>query len=268
MVSTAAADCAGGTENGKQSDAPASASAPASYPPPTPPATPRPVGTACLTAAEQAAVVRFPSRSGAYLAGVLLGTGRAGAVLAHQSSSDLCDWMPYARTLAARGVRALAVDLNGFGGSTASPGSPSDPRWDLDVTAAAGVLRARGTPEVVLVGASLGGTAALTAAADLQPPAAGVVNLSGPAQISGLDAAGAAARLAVPSLLVVSTDDQYAADVGKVSAATPARYRRLERVPGTSHGVALLDNALNRDANRVRALIDTFIQTHTAPGTR
>jgi hypothetical protein len=44
------------------------------------------------------------------LAAVSIGTGRVAVVLAHQSSGSLCQWWPYARTLAAR-FRVVAFDF-------------------------------------------------------------------------------------------------------------------------------------------------------------
>lgn len=73
----------------------------------------------------------------------------------------------------------------------------------------------------------------VAAAADIQPAVAGVVDLSGPGQISGLDAA------------------------SRVSD------RRLEVVPGGSHGVTLLDPDREPKAKHVRALIEAFLRDHT-----
>jgi hypothetical protein len=49
---------------------------------PLPSATP---GAACLTAGERGGVVRFRSGNGASIAGVVLGTGRVGVVMAHSN---------------------------------------------------------------------------------------------------------------------------------------------------------------------------------------
>src|SRR5689334_9707747 len=62
-----------------------------------------PIGSACLTNGEQAATVTFSSSSGVPLGGVVLGTGRMGVVLAHEALGNLCEWMPFARHLAATG---------------------------------------------------------------------------------------------------------------------------------------------------------------------
>lgn len=226
------------------------------------------VGASCLQAGERRGAVRFRSGSGAEVAGVVLGRGRAGVVLAHQAIGTLCDWFPYARELSRLGYRVLALDLNGHGASPPSPGSPANPRWDLDVAAATALLRQRGVGKVVLVGAgAVGGTSVVVAAADIQPPVAGVVDLSGPGKVSGLDAANAATRLVVPALFIMAADDSVAVQppgLRAVYQTARASDRRLEVVPGGSHGVHLLDPDQEPKARRIRQLVEAFIRERTA----
>jgi pimeloyl-ACP methyl ester carboxylesterase len=216
----------------------------------------------CLEPRERRNVVRFHSPADASIAAVVLGHGPTGIVLAHETVSNLCLWMPYGRVLAKRGYRVLALDLNGYGASTISPGSPGNPRWDLDLGAGTKVLRSLGSKQVVLIGASLGGTVAVVAASRIRPPVAGVVDLSGPAQLSGLDDIAAARKLAVPALFVVARGDEFSTDVEKVYAADRHGDRRLELVPGGSHGVNLLDPAREPRASRIRRLVEGFIDAH------
>jgi pimeloyl-ACP methyl ester carboxylesterase len=224
------------------------------------------IGIACLTPAEQASVVRFHSESGVDLGGVVLGDGPTGVVLAHETHSDLCEWMPYGRRLAERDYRVLAFDLNGLGSSPASVGSPAMPSWDLDVIAAAGELRRVGATRIVLVGANIGAIASLVAATEIDPPVAGVVAVSAQVVMSGLDGRAAAARLTVPVLYVTSTTDEYLTDMQELHDATIERDKRLEIVDAIGHGVTLLDPTDNPAADRVRGLIEAFISDHTATG--
>src|SRR4051812_26855517 len=83
---------------------------------PSPSPSPGPIPSAmpggkCLTGPERAGLVRLRSDNGASLAGVLLGGGRTGVVLAHSNNTDLCDWVPYARVLAGLGYLAFSIDL-------------------------------------------------------------------------------------------------------------------------------------------------------------
>jgi pimeloyl-ACP methyl ester carboxylesterase len=261
----ATASCGSGTltpASSPPSPPPASAQPAASSPsaaPSRPRATVGPIGSTCLTPQEQAAVVRFPSDSGVDLGGVLLGGGHRGVVLVHETHASLCEWMPYARWLARRGHRVLAFDLNGLGSSPASPGSPSAPRWDLDVAAAAGVLRDHGASRVALVGANIGGIASLVAATEVEPPVEVVVVLSAQVEMSGLDGRTAAANLRQPVLYVTSTSDEYLGDMRALAAATSAAPVRLEVVDVIGHGVDLVDPEMTPKADAVRALIEQFI---------
>ncbi len=215
--------------------------------------------SSCLQGAEAAQAIRFQTTAGASLAGVLLGSGRTGLVLGHQNGSDICEWMPQARSFAAGGYRVLVLDFEGFGDS--QPGSGPDARLDVDVVAAAGELRQRGADRIVLVGSSMGGTAVLAAATEISPPVAGVVSLSGPAEFHGVDAAAALPRLRAPVLFVASADDQpFADDARAMYRAAPVRDKRLLVVPGGAHGTSMAE--FGAEAARVKAALETFIADH------
>jgi pimeloyl-ACP methyl ester carboxylesterase len=244
-----AAGC--GNDGGNAVPAPATTTAPAT----TAAAAARP----CLQEAERDQVVRFTTGAGATLVGVVLGSGRAGLVLGHQSGSDLCEWLPQARELAGRGYQVLAFDFAGSGDS--QPGS-GEARVDSDVVAAAGQLRRRGADRIVLIGSSMGGTAVLSAATRIRPPVAGVVSLSGSESFQGVDAGAAVERLRVPVLLVAAADDQPFADEARAMyRAAPVRDKRLLVVPGGGHGTGLLD--FGEDAPKVQAAVRGFIADHT-----
>jgi dienelactone hydrolase len=216
----------------------------------------------CITNTEASGAVVLHSDSGADLRAVVLGSGTVGVVLAHEAHGTLCEWLPYGRRLASLGYRVIAVDLNGFGSSPPSPGSPSRPGQDLDVMAAAAELRDQGVARVVLIGANLGGIAALVAATRIQPPVSGIVDMSGQIEMGGLDATAAAAVLHVPVLYVMSSTDEYRQDVRAVYAATRIADRQLEVVDAIAHGVSLLDPAENAHADRLASTIERFISTH------
>jgi pimeloyl-ACP methyl ester carboxylesterase len=217
---------------------------------------------ACLQEAERDRAVSFTTGAGATLVGVVLGSGRRGLVLGHQSGSDLCEWLPLARELAGRGYQVLAFDFAGFGDSRPGPG---EARVDGDMAAAAEQLRRRGADRVVLIGSSMGGTAVLAAATRIRPPVAGVVSLSGPASFQGVDAGAAVARLRVPVLLVAGADDQpFADDARAMHRAAPVRDKRLLVVPGGGHGTSLLE--FGEDAPKIQAGVWRFVADHTRQG--
>jgi esterase/lipase len=114
---------------------------------------------------------------------------------------------------------------------------------------------------VVVVGASLGGIAGVVGAASLRPPVAGIVAVSAPAAIAGrLTALPSAARLRSPTLVVAAEQDKsapydFAADAQRLYDATATTEKRLELVPGSLHGVALVAGS-----TRVRALLEAFLR--------
>jgi dienelactone hydrolase len=228
---------------------------------PLPSATP---GAKCLTAREQAGVVRFRSDNGALLAGALLGVGRTGVIFAHSNNTDLCDWVPYSRVLAGQGYTALSIDLNGYGASQTSAGVPVDPRYDDDLSAAVRLLRGRGVTAVFLVGEVMGGTAAVKAAAEITPPVAGVIAVSSIADTLHMDAVAAAHRLTVPLLCIASGNDEFLDDTRRIAAAASgAPYHEMLVVAGATAGETMLfDPGLEVKATQVRAQVAAFLRRY------
>src|SRR5262245_214900 len=212
----------------------------------------------CVSRAERAHVLRFRATDGIRLIGVELGAGPHVVVLAHQGGSDLCVWIPYGRTLAARGYRVLVFDHRGFGSSGQSGRSTRRDRVDYDVLGAIRAMRGRGARTVVLGGGSLGGAAVLAAAARAVPPVDAVVSLSSPTRYEKIDVLAAARRLTVPALFVAMEEDQpFADDARTMYEACPAAGKRLAIFPGLWHGAPVL-----RDAE-ARALADDFVARHS-----
>jgi pimeloyl-ACP methyl ester carboxylesterase len=168
------------------------------------------------------------------LAAVSIGTGTVAVILAHQVSGSLCQWWPYARSLAAH-FRVVAFDFDGFG---ASPTGHGD--YPGEVAAAAQWAHRHGARRVILMGASMGGTAVMVAAARLGHRASGVIDLSGPATFEDMNALRAAGDVHVPALFGYARLDSFAADVRRVRDATAARDKPVVSVGGLVHGVDLV----------------------------
>jgi alpha-beta hydrolase superfamily lysophospholipase len=182
---------------------------------------------------------------------------RPAVVLAHQSNGSLCEWLPEARRLAARGIWVFAFDFRGHG---FSKGRVHYGRLATDYAAAIRTARSLGARNVVLAGASLGGIAAVIAGASIRPAVAGVAALSAPAVIAGrVDARPFAPRLAVPTLVVAAHDDRsppydFAADAQRLYDATGSTTKRLELLDGRDHGIALLERPA------IRQLLEAFVR--------
>jgi pimeloyl-ACP methyl ester carboxylesterase len=199
----------------------------------------------------------------------VLGSGPVGVALAHEYYADLCNWAPYGRYLAARGFRVLLFDLRCFGKSACQRSS----HVDADVAGAAAELRRRGAKQIVLAGASLGGSATLVAGASLARPPAVVISLSAPSTQTlvgslghrfALDPDAAVRRLHAPTLfLAASGDEAFQRDAKKLYGLSKARAKRFEIVADRAHGTKLLDPVWSPSAKHLRTLIVTFIRAHT-----
>jgi dienelactone hydrolase len=210
-------------------------------------AVPLRVTDTCATRAERAAALRFFTADDRPLVGVQLGSGPVGIVLAHGSNGSLCEWIGYARELAAAGYRVLPYDagpeFNGVG---------------LDAEAAIEALRRAGAQKVVVMGSSLGALAALVggAAVHVQPDA--VVSLSAPDSVGYLHGLEAVARLRSPVLFMAAEDDQPFSDSARaLYAAAVSPDKQLRVVPGSVHGSSLLEDRSLHD------FVWSFIASHT-----
>jgi len=195
-------------------------------------------------------VVTFTTKDGVTLSGTLFGSGTRGVVLAHMYPADQTSWHTIAADLAADGYLVLTFDFRGYG---ASEGEKEIDQIDKDVSAAFSRIAQAGATQIVLVGASMGGTASLMAAVDLQTLSAvrlaGVVTLSSPVEFKGLSAAEAVAALGVPMLFIAAEDD-VGADNAR-ALLDLAKSSGLLIVAGDEHGTELFagpDSAKVRDA--------------------
>ena len=205
----------------------------------------------CVRASDKATNVSFQAAGGARLKGAVVGRGSTGVVLAHTTSADRCQWLPFARELAKRGYRALVFDHRGYGASTGV--TNTDPH--LDVIAAAAELRRRGAKKIVLAGASMGGTAVVAAAPVIRPAISGVVELSAPTAFSGADALAAVKKLKRPALFVAGRDDgDFPAASRALYKAAATKNKKLHIARSSWHGVDLVS------LPAVRKLVFDFVQ--------
>jgi len=191
------------------------------------------------------------------LAAVERGTGTVGVVLAHMLGSSQSAWSPIVGDLVDEGFHVLTFDFRGHGLS----GGTRDPSHaDLDLAGAVAKIRALGASRVLVVGASLGGTAAIAVAATAD--LGGVVTLSAPARIDDLEAGAIASKVTEPALFLVGANDdpRYVEAARAFNAATKGP-KKLQVLAGTSaHGTDLLTDS--RVGKRVRKLVLDFLIDH------
>lgn len=169
--------------------------------------------------------------------------GTRGVVLVHMVGRSSEDWSYLAGKLNQRGLQTVAVDLRGHGLS-AVEGGLTDADWPAmvnEVRAAVAWLRAHGSTEVVLVGASVGANLVLQAAAR-DPGVLGVALLSPGIDYKGVTTLDALALYGDrPALVLATAGDRYAAKSAEALAArAPGAGLEVQVLEGTAHGTAML----------------------------
>ncbi len=184
------------------------------------------------------------------------GAAAPAVVLVHMFTRTKDDWRTFAERLQAAGITALAIDLRGHGGSGGAA-APS-PAMALDVRAGIDFLAAQaGVMGIGVVGASLGASAALMAAAEATL-VRGVALLSPSSDYRGVRIEAALRKYGNrPLLLVTSSEDPYALRTvrGMMTDTTTARDQRVS--PVAAHGSQLLD----RDPDVATVLVDWLRRT-------
>lgn len=220
--------------------------------------------TANLAASEP---VSFSSADGVKLEGRLFGDGSVGVLLSHMLPADQTSWWDFARKLSERGYMALAFDFRGFcpgGDAGCSEGDKEIGATWQDVVGAIGFLRSEGATQVMLVGASMGGTASLVAAAQDGVEVSVVVTLSAPVGIDGLAAdANLLTRITAAKLFIAGTGDRFgAAEAAQRLYAQSPLPKRVEIVTSNDHGTDLLTG---NQSGRVQTLILGYLDEHSEP---
>ena len=212
------------------------------------------IGAAPACRAEGPQAVDFKATDGIPLRGYLFGTGTTGVILAHMYPADQKSWFPMARKLAAKGYLAMTFDCRGYG---ESGGQKVIAEIDRDLEGAYLFLRPR-VKKIFLMGASMGGTAAIRVAA--AKPTAGVVTLSAPLAFRGLDARKAVYKLSAPCLFIAAGEDGYAATAAReFHDAAKSQKRQILIVPGLEHGTRILSGP---EGKKVEDAIFDFLKSN------
>lgn len=177
-------------------------------------------------------------------------------ILLHMYRSDQSSWFDFAREVQGRGdASALTLDFRGYG---TSEGSKDVGRIDSDVRGALRFARERGYDSVILVGASMGGTAAIIVATE--EPLAGVVTLSAPQRFLGLDAGSRVGDVRASLAVIAARRDRS----GVESLDWFAKQANLAEshvflIDGSAHGTELLlPDGVSEVRGHLFALFDEF----------
>ena len=210
--------------------------------------------------------VSFESSDGVALDGRLFGEGTTGVVLAHMRPADQRSWFGFAQRLADQGYLVLTFNFRGYcpgGDGGCSSGELEISELWRDVLGALDLVRDRGATSVALVGASMGGTASLVAAAQEGIDAEVVATLSAPISIEGLVADGTVLQqVSANKLFIAGVGDATAAADAEELYATSPPPKRVEIVPADDHGTDLLTGP---QGEVVRRTIETYLVQFAPP---
>ena len=214
---------------------------------------------------EGSQAVTFSSADGITLEGRLLGEGSVGVVLSHMRPSDQTSWWDLAEDLADEGYLVLTYDFRGYcpgGVAGCSEGEQDLGEIWRDVVGAVGFIRSRGAQQVVLIGASMGGTASLMAAAQDGVGAEVVVTLSAPVAFEGMNLTPEVlTRVSAAKLFIAGTGDGAAAGDAQTLYASSPLPKRVEILTTDDHGTDILDG---NQSGRARTLILAYLEVQTA----
>ena len=200
--------------------------------------------------------VSFVTDDDLTIKGRLFGSGETAVVFAHMYPNDQQAWWPFAGEAAGRGYAALTFDFRGYG---ETGGSKDIAHIDRDLAAAVRYLREEGYKRVILVGASMGGTAALKVAArdEFKGLVEGVVAVSAPQSFQGLVAHDDVADIKVPMLFVASQGDGVAFESLEAFYERATGPKQQQVYSGNAHGTGLLEG---EHAAEFKALLFDFFQ--------
>ena len=206
--------------------------------------------------------VNFRSPDGVKLAGRVFGDGQVGVVLAHMFPADQTSWWAFARVLAQNGFTVLTFDFRGYcpgGVAGCSEGQRDVAAMWQDVLGAVDFMMARGLVRVMLVGASMGGTASLIAAAQPGVPVVAIVALSAPQSFEGLTADRTVLGNVTAAKLFVAgnSDPTGAATAAQAMYEESPPPKQVEIFTSSDHGTDLLTG---NQSGRVQTLIIGYLE--------
>jgi esterase/lipase len=185
--------------------------------------------------------ISFTTTDGVALYGILHGQGEVAVVLAPSYPGGLEGWRPFAEKLASQGYRVLTFDFRGQG---QSEGVRSTVDALTDLQAAITVMRENVAEHVVVLGAGLGGMAAIQSASQDEEGVIGLAVLSSPRSFDGLEIADDdLATLTIPSLWVGTRNDMTQ-DVEDMYNVVGNSDKQIWIYEGSSlHGTYILEGA-------------------------
>jgi pimeloyl-ACP methyl ester carboxylesterase len=191
--------------------------------------------------------VTFATPDGTTLAGRIFGpaNARTGVVFAHMLPADQSSWFDLADYVGERGYRALTFDFRGYcpGGDAGCSQGIKDPSAAADdLSAAVAYLRAGNVRTIALVGASMGGTAAMVVSSKAGDQIAAVITLSAPAAVDGLQAGPETVQaVTAAKLFIAGSGDAQAAAGAQAFYDQSLQPKDVQILTSDDHGTDLLE---------------------------
>jgi len=204
--------------------------------------------------------VTFFTEDGIELNGNVFGQGKKWVILSHMYPTDQTSWFDFARDLAQKGYIALTYDFRGYG---KSKGDKEDiPNIDKDIKAAISFVRQYDYEKLFLVGASMGGTASIVAAAE-DIGISGVVSLSSPDKMGeDLDALSVVSKLKMPKIFISAKGDDYHAESAKRLYENAVEPKAVEIIENSKeHGTFIFEKE-PENAQILKDLIINFLNSN------
>jgi len=197
--------------------------------------------------------VNIVTEDGLNLKGRLYGFGKKGVVLSHMFPSDQNSWNDFASELTEKGYIVLTLDFRGYGDSD---GEKNPAKIDLDEKAAIEFIKDQGVEELFLIGASMGGTAALKTSSIAGVN--GVVSLSAPRAFRGLSVEKEITTIKKPKLFIAAEGDEEAVKEAEWLFDSTQEPKELEIVGGSDHGSDLISG---EEGKKVKRSITDFLES-------
>ena len=188
--------------------------------------------------------MQFRTGEGVLLVGWVLGDGTQGITLAHANGRMVNSWLSFEERLVEGGFMVILWVFRNIKPSGFAPLS-SSLRRDLDVSAAAQVLRERGATKILTIGASDGRNTTAVAAPRI-PNLVGIALLSSPSRSKG-DGSKALKQLKsdIPAFFAVSTNDPGGKFYPEVKApydSSAVKHKEFDVLTSYEHDCDLLSD--------------------------
>lgn len=197
--------------------------------------------------------VSFHTDDGILLSGRIIGNSEKNIILSHMDGGSQSDWWQFAEILGNHGYSSLTFDFRGHG---KSGGSIDKTKLDTDLEAAVDHIISTGKSKILLLGASMGGTASISVAS--YKDISGLITISAPAQIAGgLDATSHISKIEVPKLFIAAKDDKFHSRSVDLFAQSSTNEYEAYKLPGNKHGTNLFDD---QNSDKLNGLILDFLR--------